>query len=109
MAEYIDRTALGIGYADPKAFINPAHADGWNTAIQIINEAPAADVAPVVHGHWDKPTKPFPHYDWKCSVCGCEEYRQIDSHGKYRVMKFCPNCGAEMDEERTFKDEVDKR
>ena len=26
MAEYIDRTALGIGYADPKVFINPAHA-----------------------------------------------------------------------------------
>ena len=44
MAEYIDRTALGIGYADPKAFINPAHAEGWNTAIQIINEAPSADV-----------------------------------------------------------------
>ena len=48
MAEYIDRTALGIGYADPKAFINPAHAEGWNTAIQIINEAPVADVVEVV-------------------------------------------------------------
>ena len=48
MAEYIDRTALGIGDADPKAFINPAHAEGWNTAIQIINEAPSADVVEVV-------------------------------------------------------------
>ena len=72
---------------------------GYQSGICAAMAAPAADVAPVVHGHWDKPTKPFPHYDWKCSVCGCEEYRQIDSHGKYRVMKFCPNCGAKMDEE----------
>lgn len=50
-------------------------------------------------GKWETPTKEFPCYDWKCSVCGCEEYRQIDSHGHYRVMKFCPNCGAEMEAE----------
>ncbi len=54
MAEYIDRTALGISYADRNIFIDPAYADGWNTAIQIINEAPTADVAPVRHGHWEE-------------------------------------------------------
>lgn len=48
MAEYIDRTALGIGYADPKLFDNPAYANGWNSAIKIINEAPAEDVVHVV-------------------------------------------------------------
>ena len=89
MAEYIDRTALGIGYADPKAFINPAHADGWNTAIQIINEAPAADVAPVVHGRWlcvDTDIEQF----FLCNRCKKKEYWES---------KYCPNCGAKMDEE----------
>lgn len=57
-----------------------------------------ADVAPVVHGHWETPEKQFPFWDWKCSVCGCEEYRQRDSHGNYRMMNFCPNCGAKMGE-----------
>ena len=56
----------------------------------------AADVAPVKHGEWIKATKPYPYYDYRCSACGCEEYRQIDSKGKVRIMNFCPNCGADM-------------
>lgn len=55
-----------------------------------------ADVAPVRHGRWLNPTKLFPYYDWKCSECGCEEYRQTGSNGQYREMNFCPNCGAKM-------------
>lgn len=88
MAEYIDRTALDIGYADPKVFIDPAHADGWNTAVQIINEAPAADVAPVVHGQWIYGEFDIPH----CSECG----RDVMPN---RISPYCPNCGAKMDEE----------
>ena len=103
MADFINReeainfarSSAGAAYNRDDFYAYRALKDFIVTLISI----PAADVVPVVHGHWDKPTKPFPHYDWKCSVCGCEEYRQIDSHGKYRVMKFCPNCGAKMDEE----------
>lgn len=94
MAEYIDRTALGIGYADPKAFINPAHADGWNTAIQIINEAPTADVAPVRHGKWLKPK--YEYHVGICSLCGCVPLRSAFMSTPYN---YCPNCGAKMDEE----------
>ena len=101
MAEYIDRTALGIGYADPKAFINPAHADGWNTAIQIINEAPAADVAPVVHGKWLN----F-YNDFSCAECDrCGTIFEVTDNetdeGLWNAFKlsykYCPNCGAKMD------------
>ena len=94
MDEYIDRTALGIGYADPKLFDNPAYANGWNSAIKIINEAPAADVAPVVHGRWLK--APYKYLVGTCSVCGCEPLMPSFRATPYN---YCPNCGAKMDEE----------
>ena len=98
MAEYIDRTALGIGYADPKAFINPAHAEGWNTAIQIINEAPSADVAPVRHAKWvliDECVNEGVY----CSNCHKKIYRTEYANQKVKS-NFCPNCGAKMDESK---------
>ena len=43
------------------------------------------DVAPVVHAHWE-------HKGWfdnECSIC----------HSHYpATYKYCPNCGAKMDE-----------
>ena len=56
----------------------------------IVEELPAADVAPVVHGKW-KPTEyPIMSECEDCSECG---YRTVYGHG----FKFCPNCGAKMD------------
>ena len=46
MARYIDADALGIGKADRNAFEIPEYADGWNSAIEIIANAPTADVVP---------------------------------------------------------------
>ena len=48
MAKYIDVEALGIGIAREEIFANPEFARGWNNAIEIINNAPAADVVEVV-------------------------------------------------------------
>lgn len=67
-------------------------ACGTGDAIDIIEDAPAADVAPVVHAEWvvcgDGDNVP-----WMCSHCG-----KTTAH-KYKVMygKYCPNCGAKMD------------
>lgn len=57
-------------------------------------EAPAADVRPVVRGYWEFPI--FMDSDannprCKCSVCGSIE-TPLARH------KFCPNCGAEMNQ-----------
>lgn len=48
MPEFIDRKALGIGKCNPDVFNDIAYADGWNAAIDMIENAPAADVVNVV-------------------------------------------------------------
>lgn len=40
----IDADKLGIGKANPGVFENKAYADGWNSAIEIINAAPTIDI-----------------------------------------------------------------
>lgn len=92
--EYIERESLiDMIKNDCKELVRYSKEE----AIDCVIAAPAADVASVKHGHWETPTKKFPCYDWKCSECGCEEYRQTDRNGQYREMNFCPNCGAKMD------------
>lgn len=39
--DFIDRSALGIGKANPLAFDKPDYAHGWNCAIEIIQNAPS--------------------------------------------------------------------
>lgn len=52
-----------------------------------IEDAPAADVAPVRHGRWlcvDTDTEQF----FLCNRCKKKEYWESN---------YCPNCGAKMD------------
>ena len=88
--DLIDRGALGIGKAKREAFNEPAYADGWNSAIDIIEQAPTVDAVEVVHGRWvDTDYKPDIYC--KCSVCGRRVYAYDDGYN------YCPNCGAKMD------------
>lgn len=54
-----------------------------------VSDAPAADVAPVVHGRWDimngTKTRRI------CSKCRWD----VPEYGKF--YSYCPNCGARMD------------
>lgn len=45
----IDADALGIGKAKREAFTVPEYADGWNSAIEIIDKSPTIDI--------DRPTR----------------------------------------------------
>jgi len=60
----------------------------------VLNDVPAADVAPVRHGRWADRRK----HDgaWYCTACG--EEVTICSCGKDKTWEFpyCPNCGAAM-------------
>lgn len=57
----IDADALGIGKANREVFEKPEYADGWNSAIDIIENAPTVDAVEVVRckdcKFWDEETK----------------------------------------------------
>lgn len=67
-------------------------ACGTGDAIDMIEDAPAADVAPVVHGRW---------VDGRCSNCGVD-IPTDDAHDVIfgNECRFCYYCGAMMDGER---------
>ena len=68
-----------------------------NNIYAVIDNAPSADVAPVVHGRWDdsgRYTFPNGATAVRCTICGCalneSEYHLYD-------WNYCPICGAKMD------------
>ena len=85
MTEYIERKALRDTLYDADAITM--------SGVKILNQFPAADVAPVVHGRWVS----VPHKLARvCSVCNRDEpykFADIDAD----VYDYCPNCGAKMD------------
>ena len=97
--EYIDRekVILAVRHAWAKG-LEPTH---------YIEQIPAADVAPVVHGRWICINKRYGEYE--CSVCHGVDANCSDYYGIHAVteQEFCPNCGAKMDKEET--NELDKR
>lgn len=98
MAEYIERDALLNKLCEENCnrTFEPGRATCANCYLgHVLSEAPAADVAPVVHGRWE------PCFDengrWrqgfaKCPNCKKEYYAHAINHFNY-----CPNCGARMD------------
>lgn len=75
---------------------------GFLSVRKMIEEAPAIDAAPVVHGLWtpgedeDPEEADYDHYNWTCSACH-EEICYIDPTPQKHLPRYCPNCGARMD------------
>lgn len=55
-------------------------------------ERPAADVAPVRHGRWERviPSKSAAKWSTRVSCSNCHS-------AGYAHHKYCPNCGTKMD------------
>ena len=64
----------------------PAHFQEF-----IVDEIPAADVAPVRHGYWVKEKRDVLIH-WHCSAC--KECFYLDEPNA----EYCPHCGAKMGE-----------
>ena len=88
MAEYIERETLleRAEYDNNYRLIIPAEA---------IKDAPAADVAPVIHAHWAKTSKGVIYCSNCGAVCGIGAHIEEVTEDHY----FCYYCGAKMDEE----------
>lgn len=99
MAEHIEREALLEDIENTLVFSGrPDHQNpkqmGARMVVQRIRCAPAADVAPVVHGRWVSKDSRCP-FSWRyCSECG---YHVTASMA--RNYKGCPICLARMDGE----------
>ena len=72
---------------------------GWQCTVNMsdvgmmIEDAPAADVQEVKHGHWVQMVKIKKGREvrlvhWQCSLCGC--------FLGTNTANYCPNCGAKM-------------
>lgn len=90
MPEYIEREAF-LDYMKGTSRY-------FNVKFDIEN-FPAADVTPVVHGRWIG--APICGNDnCRCSECG--SWHNIHANLRGEIMqKYCPNCGAKMDLEET--------
>lgn len=90
MAEYIEREALIREIiSDMTLFIGDSdavqkHDEQCNYAISCIEDAPTADVIPVVHGQWERYSTSM----MSCSICR--------KHTARHQFNYCPNCGAKM-------------
>ena len=97
MAEYIEKATLLNRVIIPSicsCVQGPTAERLKKFCVDTVNNVPAADVAPVVHGGWLK--APYKYLVGTCSVCGCEPLMPSFRATPYN---YCPNCGAKMDEE----------
>ena len=95
MTKYIELEALKNRFAKRLVWLKKDIHDEYSLGLydgceydtKLIDEIPAADVAPVVHGRWIMHDDEF-GLTCECSVCHIETM----GDGNY-----CPNCGAKMD------------
>ena len=95
MTKYIELEALKNRFAKRLVWLKKDIHDEYSLGLydgceydtKLIDEIPAADVAPVVHGRWIMHDDEF-GLTCECSACHIETM----GDGNY-----CPNCGAKMD------------
>lgn len=90
MAEYIERGALkeylyGGKFQEGCTGCDEPGEGCIECIVDEIDNFPAADVAPVVRGCWER----YSVYMMVCSVCG--------KHVARHKFCYCPNCGAKME------------
>ena len=100
MSKYIDVDVFIKGFREVllglKAQVDPdltpktcAYLRGAEAIIEDLTEFPAADVAEVRHGRWEKRGS-----KWQCT--GCKVLMSIDGTPQENLLYYCPNCGAYM-------------
>lgn len=93
MADYIDREAL-LTHQYNASHSNWPQLAEMVVGVEDIEDAPAADVSPVVHGRWEYiPQTLNTLSQIRCPFCGWWSLDpSIDD-----AYNYCPNCGEKMD------------
>ena len=92
MAEYIERSYIRKMAMFEMAYTMETETDAA-VVLRMIDDAPAADVAPVVHGRWE-----WLGPNGLVTGCMCGTCSACKVRSKYIVnTMLCPNCGAKMD------------
>lgn len=102
MAEYIERKLLKKRFLKRLDWLKKDIHDEYSRALydccetdtDLIDEIPAADVAPIRHGHWIRVSLIGV---FECSECG-GQIIVTDSKFAKEVCRWCCHCGAKMDE-----------
>ena len=93
MAEYIERDYVLklLGVFNDRVNGDYHFMNGIETAKEIVEDAPSADVQPVKHGRW------ILDYGVPWNVIECSECGEKWHHWQgYAMPNFCSNCGADM-------------
>ena len=110
MTEYIEREALEVALNHRLNFLMAENGEydhytsGFDEAVTIVENFPAADVPTVRHGRWigcngdivdwDENNPGCPRHSCFCSICKS----WLTASDEFPVIAyFCPNCGAKMD------------
>ena len=91
MPRLIDSDALMNLYAE-----NEFSSD-MGDAMEMLDHFPTVDAVPVRHGKWIYGND-FHWYTASCSECGYQRRTDIKA-ANWNAWKYCPMCGARMDEE----------
>ena len=106
MAEYIEKATLLNRVIIPSicSCVQGPNAERLKKfCIDTVNNVSAADVAPVLHGKWLNIDGDYTFAS--CSICS-EDYEVATEEEAERGLwgaflsayRYCPNCGAKMDE-----------
>ena len=119
MDEYIEREALKEVVTNLRFGKHLDKDAALNLLDRAIDNLPAADVVPVVHGRWEWREEWETHHEthsidliscgWYCTECGIELGEYLTEKTGQRIildddcckpkLTRCPNCGAKMEVE----------
>ena len=97
MVEYIQRSYIRKMAMFEMTYTMETKTDAA-VVLRMIDDAPAANVAPIVYGKWIQPHWKNNNYCCDCSECGGEAMHRDYQWNKNGIYPICPNCGAKMQE-----------
>lgn len=104
MVDYVEREAavkIAEKYGLANGSVLGRHTGLADCIASEIAILPATNVAPAVHGKWERVANSnWPaHIHDKCNICGWWNTRNALCYDgrKGHSLNYCPNCGAKMD------------